>query len=129
MILRCYDPDNQDYKYYGARGIKVCDAWFESFESFEQYEADIGKCPGPTFTLDRKNNNGDYEPGNVRWATKTEQALNRRGWAASGVRYLNSRQGKFVVEYRRSGKLHKVGRTVDFFEACCMAKSLANRLT
>lgn len=75
MIKRCERPGDRSYKYYGARGIRVCARWRNSFSAFL---ADVGDRPAPGMSLDRKDNDGDYEPGNVRWATKSDQAKNRR---------------------------------------------------
>ena len=74
-ISRCHDPDNKHYTNYGARGIYVCEKWRSSFEAFL---ADVGEPPFEGATLDRINNDRGYEPTNVRWATRTEQLLNRR---------------------------------------------------
>lgn len=71
---RCHSPQNKRYAYYGGRGIAVCDQWRDSFESFL---ADMGECP-PGLTLERLDNNKGYEPGNCVWATKEQQARNRR---------------------------------------------------
>lgn len=74
MIKRCFHPGNKDYHSYGGRGITVCDRWRNSFLDFL---VDVGKRPHGK-TLDRINNDGNYEPGNVRWATPKEQVQNQR---------------------------------------------------
>jgi hypothetical protein len=67
------------YPDYGGRGITMCDRWMNSLAAFL---ADMGPRPSPKHTLDRfPNNNGNYEPGNCRWATWTQQAGNRRPWS------------------------------------------------
>lgn len=73
MKQRCNNPNNQGYKNYGGRGIKVCGRW----HSFENFYADMGDCP-EGLTLERKDNDGNYEPGNCRWATWKEQGKNKR---------------------------------------------------
>jgi len=71
-LQRCTNPENPQWKDYGGRGIEF------RFLCFEQFIAEIGPKPSPKHSLDRKNNDGHYGPGNVRWATKKEQAANRR---------------------------------------------------
>jgi hypothetical protein len=75
MIQRCVDQNGKSYPNYGGRGISVCDRWRESFTAFL---ADVGEKPSPGMSLDRIDNDGNYEPGNVRWATASEQNRNRR---------------------------------------------------
>lgn len=73
MKSRCNNPKHSNYKRYGGRGIRVCERWSESYETFLE---DVGERPSPKHTLDRKDNDGNYEPGNVRWATAMEQNRN-----------------------------------------------------
>lgn len=73
MIARCTYPKARRYKDYGGRGISVCERW----QKFENFLADMGARP-EGLTIDRVNVDGNYEPGNCRWATQTEQQNNRR---------------------------------------------------
>lgn len=72
---RCYDPNFIEYQHYGGRGIKVCDEWKDDFRAFYNH---IGPRPGSGYSVDRIDNDGDYEPGNVKWSTKSEQHRNTR---------------------------------------------------
>lgn len=74
MISRCENRHRVDWPYYGGRGIKVCESW----HTFTNFLADMGLRP-EGFTIDRTNNNGNYEPANCKWVTHKEQCLNRRG--------------------------------------------------
>jgi hypothetical protein len=74
MVSRCTDSDNVSYANYGAKGVRVCNEWLFDFDYFLKC---VGPKPTPTHSLDRIDNKKGYEPGNVRWATKLEQTLNR----------------------------------------------------
>jgi hypothetical protein len=81
MIQRCTNPKNIGYKLYGGRGISVCQRW----GAFENFLADMGERP-PGTTIDRyPNNNGNYEPGNCRWATALQQRHNQRSAIAPAI--------------------------------------------
>src|SRR3990167_5757975 len=71
MWKRCTKPKRKDYKYYGGKGIKVCERW----NKFINFLEDMGERPSKIHSIDRKDSDKDYEPSNCRWATKEEQAI------------------------------------------------------
>jgi hypothetical protein len=75
MLQRCYNPKHTSYKDYGGRGIKVCERW-KGPDGLANFVADLGMKPTPKHKLDRIDNDGDYEPGNCRWATEAVQQRN-----------------------------------------------------
>lgn len=89
MIARCHKPTNKRFKDYGAKGIKVCTRWRESFVAFL---SDMGECP-EGMQIDRLDNRRGYEPDNCHWTTAKENMANRsntRIWTAGGVEYLSA---------------------------------------
>lgn len=76
MVGRCQNPNLPMYKRYGGRGITVCERWRNSYETFL---SDLGKAPSKKHSIERINNDGNYEPGNCKWATNDEQQRNRQG--------------------------------------------------
>lgn len=99
MKQRCENPNYGMYPEYGGRGITVCKQWSESFEAFYR---DMGARPGPEYSIDRKDVNGNYEPNNCRWATDEEQSSNRRN--NHYIEYNGQR--KTLTQWSREVGLH-----------------------
>jgi hypothetical protein len=95
MRRRCYNTTDKSYASYGGRGIKICAEWKNDFLAFY---ADMGPRPSPLHSVDRINVDGNYEPGNCRWATATEQTHNRRRFAAENIP-----DEELVTELRKRG--------------------------
>lgn len=93
--LRCYHKSHHAYPRYGGRGIVMCDRWRNSFADFL---SDVGAPPSPEHTLDRINNDGNYELTNVRWATRKEQANNRRNNVRITYNGVTKTQAEWAVE-------------------------------
>jgi|SRR5579872_1036934 len=86
MKGRCFNENNHAYPNYGGRGITVCDQWKDDFLAFFNY---MGKKPDNKYSIDRINNDGNYEPGNVRWADSRTQNKNRRSLPLRNRIYVN----------------------------------------
>lgn len=108
MKVRCYNKNYESFSNYGGRGIKVCDEWLNDFVAFFNH---VGKKPSPQHTLDRIDNDGNYEPGNVRWATKSEQQMNRGMLKTntSGITGIGRHRNKWYVRVTVDGVRKSLG--------------------
>lgn len=114
MKARCNNINHSTYKHYGLRGIKVCDRWTKSFDNFL---LDMGEKPNINSTLDRINNNGNYEPDNCRWISTQEQQKNRSdNLPFVGVVFEPLRH-KWRADITRFGKKYFLGRFKEFDDA------------
>lgn len=119
MIARCYDPSEVGYKNYGERGITVCDRWIGD-NGLSNFCEDMGNCP-EHHTLDRIDVNGDYEPENCRWASRSLQGFNTRRLKTNtsgrtGVYWFN-RVGKWIAAIVVNGKQIHLGYFINFEDA------------
>lgn len=101
---RCFNHNSSTFYKYGARGIAMYEVWVHSFPEFLKH---VGEPPSPRHSIDRIDNNGNYEPGNVRWATPNEQAANTR----RNVYFSDGRKTQVLAEWLRELKV-----TVDFIK-------------
>jgi hypothetical protein len=109
MLGRCYDPRNKAWPAYGGMGIKVCKRW-RGPDGFANFLADMGERPKDK-TIDRyPDSNGNYEPGNCRWATWPQQLQNRRGWGRVGLKGVHQdRSGNYRARIRYGDKQRLLG--------------------
>ena len=110
MIKRCNNPNRPEYKYYGGRGITVCDRW-QGVTGFDNFLEDMGVRP-KGYTLDRINNDGNYEPSNCRWASRAEQQHNKRTREYNGVSI-----DKYGVKWRARIKVNNKEISLGVYES------------
>lgn len=115
MRQRCRDTKHVSYKNYGGRGIRVCDAWLNDVE---QFESDMGAKPTPDHSIERINNDGNYEPSNCKWATASEQARNQRRHADNGpaivtAKHISDWNEYCATAYEALGAQLRLARVID----------------
>jgi hypothetical protein len=129
MVKRCSNPNRREYVYYGGRGITVCEKWL-GVDGFDNFLSDVGERPKGR-TLDRINNDGNYEPSNVRWSTPTEQMRNRRILPSNTSGYTgvswNSRLGKWRVRIKVDKQEKYIG-IYDDMKSAIVARKEAEEL-
>lgn len=107
MRQRCENSNHPNYKYYGGRGITVCERWQPENNGFANFVADMGDKPSPAHSIERMNNDGNYEPENCRWATMTEQSRNRRMTSANTSGYTG-------VSWHKSANKWEASITINY---------------
>ena len=120
MMRRCYEPREAQYRNYGGRGITVCSEWHRVETYLAYVDSVLGPCPGPDYSIDRIDNDGNYEPGNLRWTTRSVQNANQRqriliGFpaGATGYRGVYRKPGhRYEARMYRGGK----GVTLGWFD-------------
>jgi hypothetical protein len=129
MKKRCYAESGKRYQDYGGRGVKVCDRWISSLENFiedtyEGYEKGL--------QLDRIDNNGDYEPENIRWVTPQQNVMNRRSFKNSSSIYKGvswaKKSGKWSANIQKDGKYQHLGLFTNEIEAALAYNEAAEEL-
>ena len=116
MLRRCYDERTKTYDYYGGRGIKVCERWHK----IENFMEDMSGSHIDGLTLDRIDSNGNYEPSNCRWATKTEQSTNQRIRKDNKTGYVGiykKENNKYTATVRAFGKSKYLGTFSNIMDA------------
>jgi len=107
--VRCWNPKCKDFEHYGGRGINIYKEWRFDFWEFANYiDTNLGPRP-PKHSIDRINNDGDYEPGNLRWSDNSKQQLNRRPYGTIQHKGVSIDKGRFRSQIWVNGKLVHLG--------------------
>ena len=125
MMSRCVNPNMPNYKHYGGRGIEVCKEWLNP----ENFLRDMGRRPNGSMSLDRINNDGNYEPSNCRWATWFQQSTNKRVLAGGGIGIHGIRMRGNVWSARIQCNKREIylGVFNNLFDAACARISAENK--
>jgi hypothetical protein len=116
MIKRCYDPKQQAYKYYGGRGILVYDKWRNDPGAYIKYIKSLANYGEEGLTIDRINNDGNYEPGNLRWTTRSTQSVNQRKYKVNTSGYTGIWWDKESEKYRAAIVFDKNRKHLGYFQ-------------
>jgi len=112
MINRCYNENDKAFINYGGRGIKVHQLWIDNFESYIEYIKLLDNFGVKDYSIDRENNDGNYEPGNLRWINRNEQNANRRKRKDNTTGYVGvqlRKNGKYKSDIMVDKKRHHLG--------------------
>lgn len=124
MKQRCLNPASANYHNYGGRGIAICKRWVDSFENFLD---DMGGCPHG-LTLERIDNNGNYEPSNCKWDTWKHQQNNKRERKATVIARPLSRQRLYQIRQQSQNRCIYCGSHVNLYSGVCDGHYLARKL-
>ena len=121
MKTRCLNPNHPRFKNWGGRGIKVCERWMD----FTNFLADMGEKP-EGLTLDRINNDGNYEPGNCRWATRKQQVQNRRDQKNQKL-FIATKQEEVVISNNQHEFARRYGLDQSRIAACLNGRAKSHK--